>query len=534
MINDHESVVDVGSDDERENFEDEEDTTTVYSSDPLSRHTMDRSLAAKMYIEQYYINAQQSVKERGQRRKDLELKLENMKLSSKESNDLRKELDKKESDYMRIKRLKLKRSDFEVIRIIGRGAFGEVSLVRHRESNDLYAMKRLKKSEMLKKEQAAHVRAERDVLASANTNWVVKLYYSFQDDNYLYLIMEYLPGGDMMSLLIKYDIFTENQARFYIAETILAIESVHTLGYIHRDIKPDNLLLDSKGHVKLCDLGLCTGFHRLHSSEFYQMLVGDAMTIKMKLIEATPLTQTERIASWKKARRALAYSAVGTPDYTAPEVFLQIGYNKEVDWWSLGVILYEMVVGHPPFLSDNTTETCLKILNCKETLQIPTDMGLSKEVIDLIKRLVCEKDRYKSADEIKLHPFFKGVNWDNIRNQSAPFIPELKSPTDTSNFDIYEEIPNDIDDDDDDDRNNNNNNNNNNINLNDNINSNCTYTTPTKKSNIIGKGNIKDKDLAFIGFTFKGFDAVNKSPTNRRNVESIFNTNNSTNTSTTK
>ncbi|KAF2076981.1 hypothetical protein CYY_001690 [Polysphondylium violaceum] len=499
MINDHESVINVGSDEEYDEVED--DTTIINSSDPLSRFTLDKSLAAKMYIEQYYINVQQSVKERGQRRKDLETKLENMKLSSKEQNDLRKELDKKESDYMRIKRLRLKRSDFELIKIIGRGAFGEVSLVRHKESNDLYAMKRLKKSEMLKKEQVAHVRAERDVLASANNDWVVKLYYSFQDDSYLYLIMEYLPGGDMMSLLIKYDIFTEDQARFYIAETLLAIESVHNLGYIHRDIKPDNLLLDKEGHVKLCDLGLCTGFHRLHSSEFYQMLVGDAMTIKMKLIESTPLTQTERIQSWKKARRALAYSAVGTPDYTAPEVFLQVGYGKEVDWWSLGVILYEMVVGHPPFLSDNTTETCLKILNCKETLHIPNDMGLSREVIDLIKRLVCEKDRLKTADEIKLHPFFKNINWDTIRKQKAPFIPELKSPTDTSNFDEYEAL--------------------------DDAESQKNKTPNKRHTSIIGKNVVKDKDLAFIGFTYKGFDAVNKSPSHqRRPVDGIFNNNN--------
>eukprot|EP01132_Coremiostelium_polycephalum_P004240 gene4240-5308_t len=483
--------------------EEEEDYDESYSEEcqapsatgvPPSRPTMDRSLAAKMYIEQYYLNVQQSVKERGQRRKDLEQKI--VKLSSKEQNDLRKELDKKESEYMRFKRAKLKHSDFELIKIIGRGAFGEVSLVRHRESGDLYAMKRLIKSEMLKKEQVAHVRAERDVLASANNEWVVKLYYSFQDADYLYLIMEYLPGGDMMSLLIKYDIFTEDQARFYIAETLLAIESVHNLDYIHRDIKPDNLLLDKEGHVKLCDLGLCTGFHRLHSSEFYQMLVGDAMTLKMKLIEATPLTQTERIASWKKARRALAYSAVGTPDYTAPEVFLQIGYGKEVDWWSLGVILYEMIVGHPPFLSDNTTETCLKIINCKDNLHFPTDMNLSKESIDLIKKLVCEKDRLKTADQIKQHPFFRGINWENIRNQKSPFIPELKSPTDTSHFDEFDAFEQ-------------------------------SSSNNSNSKGILGK-NVKDKDLAFIGFTYKGFDAINKSPSHsRRAVDTIFNSNNS-------
>jgi len=296
---------------------------------------------------------------------------------------------------------------------------------------------------MLKKEQVAHVRAERDVLVQANNPWVVKLYYSFQDDLYLYLIMEYLPGGDMMNLLIKYDVFTEDQARFYIAETLLAIDSVHSLGYIHRDIKPDNLLLDEKGHVKLTDFGLCTGFHRMHTSAFYQKLVGEALTIKMKLVAETPLTRTERIASWKKSRRTLAYSAVGTPDYTAPEVFLQIGYGEECDWWSLGVIMYEMLIGYPPFLSDNSTETCLKIINCKETLRFPEDVKISHEAQDLIEQLVCDRSvrlGNNGVEEIKSHPFFKGINWDALRDQAAYFVPALKSPIDTSHFpEEYEE-----------------------------------------------------------------------------------------------
>eukprot|EP01133_Synstelium_polycarpum_P019512 gene19512-23375_t len=296
-----------------------------------------------------------------------------------------------------------------------------------------------------------------------------------------------------MSLLIKYDIFTEDQARFYIAETLLAIEFVHNMDYIHRDIKPDNLLLDRNGHVKLTDFGLCTGFHRLHSSEFYHKLVGDAMTMKMKLVTDTQITQTERIASWKKTRRELAYSAVGTPDYTAPEVFLQTGYGKEVDWWSLGVILYEMVIGHPPFLSEDTTETCLKIINCKETLQFPDDPGVSKHCIDLIKKLVCEKDRLKTGAQIKAHPFFRGVNWDKIREQKAPFVPSLRSPTDTSNFDEYE--------------------------AEDHVVEKKAPKTPTRLGKLV-----KEKDLAFIGYTYKGFDAVDKSPSpSRRNVETIFN-----------
>jgi protein-serine/threonine kinase len=446
---------------------------------PPSKQTMDRSLAAKMSIEQYYANLIQNQKERGERRLVLERRMENMKLTNKEQNDLRKELDKKESDFMRLKRRKLNQKDFETVKIIGRGAFGEVRLVRMTEGTELYAMKKLKKDEMLKKEQVAHVRAERDILASANNPWVVKLFYSFQDDRFLYLIMEYLPGGDMMNLLIKYDIFTEEQSRFYIAETLMAIDSVHKLGYIHRDVKPDNLLLDQAGHVKLTDFGLCTGFHRMHSSAFYQKLVGDAMTIKRKLVAETPLTRTERIASWKKARRTLAYSAVGTPDYTAPEVFLQIGYGQECDWWSLGVIMFEMLIGYPPFLSDNSTETCLKIINCKETLRFPEDIKISREAQDLIEQLVCDRSVRLGAngvEEIKNHAFFRGVNWNTIRDGGSPFVPALNSPTDTSHFEDYDELAEEEEE--------------------------QRYVEAIKK----GLKLPSEKDLPFIGYTFKGFD----------------------------
>jgi len=183
----------------------------------------------------------------------------------------------------------------------------------------------------------------------------------------------------------------------------------------------------------------------MHTSAFYQKLVGEALTIKRKLVAETPLTRTERIASWKKSRRTLAYSAVGTPDYTAPEVFLQIGYGDECDWWSLGVIMYEMLIGYPPFLSDNSTETCLKIINCKETLRFPEDVKISHDAQDLIEQLVCDRSvrlGNTGVEEIKAHPFFKGVNWDGIRDQTAYFIPSLKSPIDTSHFEEYE-LPDD-------------------------------------------------------------------------------------------
>lgn len=184
---------------------------------------------------------------------------------------MRRMLNQKESNYIRLKRAKMEKSMFTKLKTIGVGAFGEVALVRKIDTpNLLYAMKTLKKADVLKRNQVAHVKAERDILAEADNGWVVKLYYSFQDRDNLYFVMDYIPGGDMMSLLIKLGIFSEDLARFYIAELTLAVESVHKMGFIHRDIKPDNILIDKDGHIKLTDFGLCTGFRWTHDSKYYQ------------------------------------------------------------------------------------------------------------------------------------------------------------------------------------------------------------------------------------------------------------------------
>jgi serine/threonine kinase 38 len=204
----------------------------------------------------------------------------------------------------------------------------------------------------------AHVRAERDILALAKNPWIVELRSSFQDDKFLYLVMEFLPGGDLMTLLMRKDILSEEESRFYTAQTVLAVESVHNLNYIHRDLKPDNLLIDKDGHVKLSDFGLCK-----HAEIKPAKPVNVTDNIKRAGFNGQQDTSAMNKALYSKRieykrNRQLAYSTVGTPDYIAPEVFGQCGYSETVDWWSVGAILFEMLVGYPPFFSDDPSITC--------------------------------------------------------------------------------------------------------------------------------------------------------------------------------
>lgn len=226
--------------------------------------------AFKFFMEQHVENLIKSHKEREKRRLQLEREMFKAKLPESEQAQMRLALYQKESNYIRLKRAKMNKTMFEKIKTLGVGAFGEVTLVRKRDAGHFYAMKTLRKSDVLKRNQVAHVKAERDILAEAENEWVVKLYYSFQDRDNLYFVMDYVPGGDLMGLLIKLEIFEENLAQFYIAELVLAIESVHKMNFIHRDIKPDNILIDSNGHIKLTDFGLCTGFRWTHNSKYYQ------------------------------------------------------------------------------------------------------------------------------------------------------------------------------------------------------------------------------------------------------------------------
>ncbi|KAF9485332.1 AGC/NDR protein kinase [Pholiota conissans] len=420
----------------------------------FSDEAMTRAKSAQLKLEHYYKVAVDSAIERNTRRVELERRLQSEAMMSEERKSRQlQQLGKKESTFLRLKRTKLGLDDFRTVKVIGKGAFGEVRLVQKTDTGKIYAMKLLKKDEMLKKEQLAHVRAERDVLAESDSPWVVQLFYSFQDAAHLYLIMEFLPGGDLMTMLIKYDTFSEDVTRFYLAECVLAIEAVHNLGFIHRDIKPDNILIDKDGHIKLSDFGLSTGFHKQHDSSYYQRLLesggrsngptqSSRNSVMVNSINLT-MTNKDQIATWKANRRKLAYSTVGTPDYIAPEIFLQKGYGKECDWWSLGAIMFECLVGYPPFCSENTHDTYQKIMQWQRYLAFPDDVHLSREAEDLIRRLITSDDRRLNVDQIKRHHFFYGVDWDIIRRIDAPFVPSLRSITDTSYFptDELDQVP---------------------------------------------------------------------------------------------
>ncbi|MED6196346.1 hypothetical protein PIB30_046643 [Stylosanthes scabra] len=372
----------------------------------LSNDTKQKVAAAKQYIENHYKEQMKNLQERKDRRTFLEKKLADADVSEEDQNNLLKFLEKKETEYMRLQRHKMGVDDFELLTMIGKGAFGEVRVCREKTTGQVYAMKKLKKSEMLRRGQVEHVRAERNLLAEVDSNCIVKLYCSFQDDEYLYLIMEYLPGGDMMTLLMRKDTLTEDEARFYVAETILSIESIHKHNYIHRDIKPDNLLLDRYGHLKLSDFGLCKPLDCSTIAEG-DFSVGQNVNGSTQNDERviSKRTQREQLQHWQQNRRTLAYSTVGTPDYIAPEVLLKKGYGMECDWWSLGAIMYEMLVGYPPFYSDDPMTTCRKIVNWRSHLKFPEEARLSREAKDLICKLLCNVNHRlgsKGADEIKV------------------------------------------------------------------------------------------------------------------------------------
>ncbi|XP_069857255.1 myotonin-protein kinase isoform X5 [Dipodomys merriami] len=313
----------------------------------------------------------------------------------------------------RLKEVRLQRDDFEILKVIGRGAFSEVAVVKMRQTGQVYAMKIMNKWDMLKRGEVSCFREERDVLVNGDRRWITQLHFAFQDENYLYLVMEYYVGGDLLTLLSKFgERIPAEMARFYLAEIVMAIDSVHRLGYVHRDIKPDNILLDRCGHIRLADFGSCL---KLRADGTVRSLV-----------------------------------AVGTPDYLSPEILQAVGgapgtgsYGPECDWWALGVFAYEMFYGQTPFYADSTAETYGKIVHYKEHLSLPlADTGVPEEARDLIQGLLCPAEvrlGRGGADDFRKHPFFLGLDWEGLGDSVPPFTPDFEGATDTCNFDVVED-----------------------------------------------------------------------------------------------
>ncbi|EYC00146.1 hypothetical protein Y032_0117g636 [Ancylostoma ceylanicum] len=306
--------------------------------------------------------------------------------------------------------------DFETIRLVSNGAYGAVYLVRHRETRQRFALKKMNKQTLVLRNQVDQVFAERDILTMADNPFVVSFYGSFETRHHLCMLMEYVEGGDCAALLKSAGTLPIDLARLYVAETVLAIEYLHSYGIVHRDLKPDNLLITAMGHIKLTDFGLS----------------------KIGLMNRTTLV-AEGFENTVDTQQFKDKQLCGTPEYIAPEVILRQGYGKPVDWWALGVILYEFLVGCVPFFGDSPEDLFSKVIS--EEVEYPDgDEALPPEAEDLIRRLL-EKNPVErlgalvGATQLMVHPFFASLDFNTLLRQKAEFVPQLENDEDTSYFD---------------------------------------------------------------------------------------------------
>jgi len=292
--------------------------------------------------------------------------------------------------------------DFELLKVVGRGSFGKVMQVQKRDTRRIYALKTIRKAHIISRSEVAHTLAERSVLAQINNPFIVPLKFSFQSPEKLYLVLAFVNGGELFYHLKSQQTFDINRARFYTAELLCALECLHGFNIIYRDLKPENVLLDYTGHIALCDFGLC------------KLNIGEGVRTN---------------------------TFCGTPEYLAPELLLNNGYDKTVDWWTLGVLLYEMLTGLPPYYDENTNEMYRKILHDPLHFHDNTPGLVPPVARDLIARLLDRDPKRRlgvnGAAEIKAHNFFHSIDWRKLldRKYEPTFKPNVTDARDTANFD---------------------------------------------------------------------------------------------------
>eukprot|EP01083_Nonionella_stella_P067262 177769_1 len=306
---------------------------------------------------------------------------------------------------------KVKPDDFEFLKVIGRGSFGKVMQVRKKDTGEIFAMKILKKKALIAKHQVEHTNAERKILQSLQHPFLMHLRYAFQTEAKLYFVLDYYRGGELFFHLKKKRRFTEYQAQIFVAEVAMALGHLHSLEVIYRDLKPENLLIGIDGYLRLTDFGFAKRLDKPYRT----------------------------------------WTLCGTPEYIAPEILLNRGHSFSVDWWALGILLFEMFSGNPPFVDDNPMRIYQKILDGK--IEWPMDPKKKEHIIpkrarEFISRLLCKNLsqrlgnlEHRAVDVMK-HPFFEGVNWKKVLEKSikkVPWKPEIKSETDTKHFDDYDE-----------------------------------------------------------------------------------------------
>ncbi|XP_006903241.1 PREDICTED: cAMP-dependent protein kinase catalytic subunit PRKX [Elephantulus edwardii] len=289
--------------------------------------------------------------------------------------------------------------DLDTLTTVGTGTFGRVQLVREKSGRRFFALKTMSIPEVIRLKQEQHVHNEKAVLEEVRHPFIVRLLWTSHDDSFLYMLMEFVPGGELFSYLRNRGHFSSPTGMFYSAEIVCAIEYLHSKDIVYRDLKPENILLDREGHVKLTDFGFAK-----------------------KLVDRT-------------------WTLCGTPEYLAPEVIQSKGHGRAVDWWALGILIFEMLAGFPPFFDDNPFGIYQKILAAK--IDFPRNMDFY--VKDLIRKLLVV-DRTKrlgnmknGASDVKKHRWFRVVDWDSVplRKLKPPIVPKLSSDGDTSNFETY-------------------------------------------------------------------------------------------------